>query len=544
MKKKALILYIIGLTIVFAIFAWFSSSTINPLLTEGIMFLIFYAIFLGAGILFIEGSNSISSLFNGNGFHVDKKPLKIAGIIILAPIAYLLIMQLLSSPLFNAKSYRDQLGEPEVKEFSSDIETVDINNLPVVDLELASKLAEKKLGEKPSLGSQVHIGEPTIQNVNGKLVWVVPLEHSGFFKWISNLEGTPGYIVVSATDPKDVTYVDNYLIKYQPSSFFAQNLERHVRFGKGFLDGLTDYSFELNDQGEPFWVVTTYQNSRLLALPGATGVIIVNAQTGEQQKYAISDVPNWVDRIQPRKFISTQIANRGEYINGIFNFSNKDKFKTSSGSAVIYNHGDCYMITGLTSVGSDNSTIGFMMVNLRTKQVTMYHIGGATEYAAQQSAEGKVQNLGYKASFPITINVNGIPTYFMTLKDKEGLIKQYAFVSIKDYNTVGNGETLEDAKLKYEKAIAGNSDVQENTNSPLETIEKATVSRIAAEATSQGTTYKVLLQEETYKGKIFLFPSSLSEKLALTQVGDTITLTYFTNSSNTISCESFDNLSF
>ena len=41
-----------------------------------------------------------------------------------------------------------------------------------------------------------------------------------------------------------------------------------------------------------------------------------------------------------------------------------------------------------------------------------------------QSAKGKVQEKGYTASFPILYNINGVPTYVMSLKDKAGLVSE------------------------------------------------------------------------------------------------------------------------
>jgi hypothetical protein len=61
-------------------------------------------------------------------------------------------------------------------------------------------------------------------------------------------------------------------------------------------------------------------------------------------------------------------------------------------------------------------------------------VSGATEYAAMQSAKGKVQQYEYYATFPILVNLNGIATYFMTLKDAAGLVKMYCFVSVKDFS--------------------------------------------------------------------------------------------------------------
>lgn len=541
MKTKKIIIYIIILTILFGIIGWINCIPINLFLGESILFICGYAFFLGLGIILIESMTSIHDLFLGNRMYVDRKIVKIGGFIILGPIVYFLIISLLGIPILHTDAYKEQIGEIEVKEFTSEIQAMDTNQLLVVDIELATKLADKKLGEKPALGSQVKLGEPTIQNVNGKLEWVVPLEHSGVFKWLSNLEGTPGYIIVSATDSKDVTYVEDYKIKYQPGSFLTQNLERHIRFGKGITKGLTDYSFELNDEGRPYWVVTTYHNTRFLNLPEATGVIIVDAQTGEQKEYKIEEVPEWVDRIQPRSFIKQQINNRGEYINGIFNFSNKDKFKTSGESAVVYNNGSCYMITGITSIASDEATTGFMMINLKTKEVVQYNIGGATEEAAQKSAEGKVQNMGYQATYPIVVNVNGIPTYFMTLKDKSGLVKQYAFVSIQDYTTVGNGENAEDALKSYQQMIRdGKNPNIEDAIQQKETT--GTIERIAQERNNQTTVYKIITQEES--NKIYKIAFDVSEELAITQKGDKVKLTYYETENKIIDSISFDNLEY
>ena len=162
-----------------------------------------------------------------------------------------------SSVLFQVNAFRDQMPELIQMDFAEDFDTTDTSQLPIVDKAMAQKLADKKLGERPSLGSQVVLGEPTLQQVNGKLVWAVPTYHSGVFKWLTNLEGTPGYVVVSAINPQDVQYVDGYTIKYQPGAYLWQNLLFYARFTAAPFTGLTDYSFELDDSGQPYWVITT-----------------------------------------------------------------------------------------------------------------------------------------------------------------------------------------------------------------------------------------------------------------------------------------------
>lgn len=542
--------YIIAVSILYLIFIYLFSININPIYASGIIFWVSYLLLIGFGV-FISALSTFPTVMktyrsNGQSFtykhhkidYKDKK-FRLSLAFMLLPVCVYICLAILSSPLFWSKAYTNQLGKSVNRKFTEDVEAIDLKQLPIVDKALAYKLADKKLGEKPSLGSQVTLGEPTMQQVNGKLIWVVPLEHSGFFKWLFNIDGTPGYITVSATNAKDIKYVDQYKIKYQPDAFFSQDLTRKARFNASLFEGLTDYSFELNDKGEPFWVLTVYDKTKLLALDEVSGVVIVNAQTGETKRYTIKNVPNWVDRVYPRALIDTQINNRGKYVHGVFNFSNKDKYQTSEGSAIVYYNNSCYMFTGLTSVGADESATGFIMINLKTKESIVYQMSGATEYAAQQSAEGKVQHLGYKASFPLIVNVNGLPTYFMTLKDKEGLIKQYAFVSVTDYTSVGVGESVNDALLSYNQATRGsNGQLEDEGNNKLTSITDD-IDRIAVERTNQTTVYKIVLKN--HKDKMFVFSYDISDELAITKDNDNVTVSYYETADKVIDGREFNN---
>lgn len=541
--------YVIIVTIIYLVFIYLLSININPIYESGMLFWITYLLLIGAGLCVkavskfpgvvknyvIEGKTHSYVHHKING---KDKMFRLSLVLMILPTLIYMVLSFISGPLFWSKDYVNQLGKSDTKEFTADVEAIDIKQIPIVDKALAYKLADKKLGEKPSLGSQVTLGEPTMQQVNGKLLWVVPLEHSGFFKWLFNMDGTPGYIVVSATDPKDITHVDDYKIKYQPNAFFGGDLTRKARFGGALFKGITDYSFELDDEGKPFWVISAYDKEKILALDEVTDVIIINAVTGETKKYNIKDVPAWVDRVYPRDIVNTQINNRGKYVHGVFNFSNKDKYQTSDGSIIVYYNDNCYMFTGLTSVGADESATGFIMVNLKTKESIVYQMSGATEYAAQQSAEGKVQHLGYKASFPLIVNVNNMATYFMTLKDKEGLIKQYAFVSVKDYTSVGVGETINDAMISYQQATRGsNGDINNPTKDKI--VITDVVDRIAIERTNQTTIYKVVLKG--HPDKMFIFSYDISNELAITKENDNVTVSYYGTTSKVIDGISFNN---
>ena len=75
--------------------------------------------------------------------------------LLLVPWLFVVVVFIGSSFIFHATAYRDQLGEAEPVPFSSDMQLADLDQLPIVDEALAVTLADKKLGERAGLGSQV-----------------------------------------------------------------------------------------------------------------------------------------------------------------------------------------------------------------------------------------------------------------------------------------------------------------------------------------------------------------------------------------------------
>ena len=540
MKKTKWFVFL-AITIVAALYVFVETPNLSPLYLDGALFwAVLITAYVGSATLLKIGEFTIQ--LNNFSYSAKAKFPKVPAIIIAVPWVIIAVVLVVCSVFFQWKAYRDQLGEPQIKTFDSEVQTIDISQIPIVDEPLALQLAQKKLGERPALGSQVELQTATIQMVDGELVWVVPLYHSGFFKWLTNMEGTPGYIVVSATNTNDVRYVEGSKIKYHPGSYLLFDVARKVRFGPGLLTGITDYSFELDDNGQPYWVVSTYHNLRGFSLPEADGIILLNATTGQMERYTMENIPEWVDRVQPEDFVIEQITNRGNYVHGIFNFANKDKYRPSDGHNIVYNNGECYLFTGLTSVGADDSAIGFIMVDMVTKEPIMYEMSGATEEAGQLSAQGRVQDLGYQASFPIILNIDSQPTYFMTLKDDIGLIKQYAFVSVTNYSTVGTGESVSDALRDYEsKLVSDGVTTISNLSGETKAVE-GVILRIASEYSDGRTIYKFLL--ESPQDILVTAQASVSPELALTQPGDRVSVSYLLSSNGIADADSFDNLEF
>jgi len=457
-------------------------------------------------------------------------------VLLVSLLALVCITILTSWGLFRSSAYKNLITVQE-SVFSSDHTEVDPNQIRIVDQDMALRLGEKKIGEDSALGSRAQVGQFTIQTIGGKLYWVAPIVHSGFFKWWKySSEGTPGYVKVSATDERDVSLVSGLHIRYQPESFYGQNLERHIYFNGFITRGVSDYTFEVDDAGKPYWVGTIYRKAVGFFGKDATGVVVVDAQSGEVLEYAIEKAPSWIDRIQPEEFVAQQLTDWGEFVHGWLNPSNEDRLKVTPGISLVYGGGQSYWYTGLTSYGADESTVGFVLVNTRTKESKMYKQGGATELAAMRSAEGRVQEKGYNSSFPVLYNVSGAPTYVMSLKDKGGLVKAVAFVSVEDYSLVGVGETTERALRNYHARLARTGTAKLGTAASSKSI-SGKLSRIGYDAQ-----YEVYIFTIEQSHLMFFGGPDLSREFAISRPGDVVKISWVDVGKGEVDISSFDNV--
>lgn len=458
-------------------------------------------------------------------------------------IAYVFVFGILSSEMLNAAKFRDQIVIKEVKEFTSDFASIELNRIPVVDKQTAQQLGEKQIGTVQGLGSQYYVdSEYTMLSSNNQIYRVSPLQYREFFKWLQNRnEGIPGFVRVNVTNPTDVSLITlPEGMKYAPSAFFSQDLQRHVRF-KYRTKILSDYSFEIDDAGKPYWVISVIEPQiNVFGGLNAIGAVIVDPVSGDSEYYDIADVPAWIDRVQPTDIAWAQIDNWGYYVNGFINtlFNQKDMLQTTDGYNYVTVNGQIHVYSGLTSVGSDRSIVGFALINLRTREATFYRIGGADEYAAMSSAEGQVQHLGYRSTFPVLLNISSIPTYFVSLKDQEGLVKMYSFVAVSNYAAVGVGESVSAAQRDYMRQLKEIGMITDDKET-YKTL-TLTVASVHTAIVDGNTTYYLTFDEDI---RLFVVPISVSMEVVFASEGDSIQVSFFESDGNVIIVSEFDHLS-
>lgn len=451
----------------------------------------------------------------------------VPAIIVIAPAAIAILCGIASSEMFNAEKYASVI---EVKDavFEEDMkETGDVTNIALMDSESAKIFGNRTLGKLSDVVSQYEVSERYTQiNYGGTPKKVSNLEYAGFFKWLNNKDsGIPGYVLVDPVE-NDGEYVSlDKPLKYVESAYFGENLIRKLRFDHPTK--IFDFiSFEIDEEGNPYYIVSCVSaNAGLFGAMDVNEVIIFDPVSGDSSIYALSDVPSWVDAV-----FSGDLAEEkynwhgmlsGGYINSVI--GNKGCKQTTDDYGYIVIGDDVWYFTGVTSVTNDESNIGFIISNARTGEYKYYPVVGAEEYSAMKSAEGQVQNMGYKASFPSLINVSGTATYIMVLKDDGGYVKLYALVNVENVNLVATGSTRGDVmkaykKLLSDKGIGNGPDIGNSDDARAE----FNVTRIT-DAVIDGNTYYYISGDDgyTYKCRV-----ADIESIVLTNIGDHMSVVY------------------
>ncbi len=483
-----------------------------------------------------------------------KKQAIVPGIIIGALAVVVGVGMLFSSVVFRASSYSKIISVSEDKTFSSDIKQADFKSVPVLDTAASAALATRTLGDLASINkeSQFEVAQQFTQiNYKNSPVRVGTLAYGDIFKWFKNTkEGMPGYIIVDMVTQKTefVMLKEGSYIRYSTEEHFSKYLMRHVRFAYPTYI-FDEPHFEIDEQGRPFWLCPVLDKT--IGLFGGTdvkGVVIVDAITGECNEYSLETIKNdksfqWIDGIYSNDLLVEQYNYYGKYTGGFINsiIGQEGVRVATEGSNFLALNDDVYMYTGVTSVSNDQAIIGFVLVNMRTKEANFYEISGAKEYSAMSSAEGQVQNYKWTATFPILLNISGQPTYFMSLKDDASLVKHYAMVNVQNYQVVATGKTIAECTENYVNLLAQSNinikvdidkikdDTDKNepsTDKPAEKTTvtvKGTVSDIRT-AVMGGESYYFIRLE---KGRTYYKVSaSENEAVVILNTGDSVSLTY------------------
>ena len=536
MSKKAIVVLAVVILIIAAFCYWWFHPPINIHSVDLWMFLAIFVLFPSFLVFFIF--HQIYERGMGKREKNEKKAKRFKGLMVVPVIIALVgvLGAVASLTLFpgNAEKYSTILNT-EDGDFATDIEQADYSTIPFIDRDSAVLLGNRTMGTMADYVSQFEISDLYSQiNYQDAPVRVSPLNYADVFKWWSNHNtGIPAYVIVnmSTQDTQIVRLEDP--IYYSDSDPFFNNVDRHVQLSHPFYI-FGEKSFEIDDNGKPYWIYPVIDYTvGLFGGETVSRVVLCDASTGECQDLAIDEVPQWVDRAYPADLLIQQYnwsgALSGGWINSWLGQSGVKQTTPGSDGQLGYNYiakdDDVWVYSGVTSATADNSIIGFVLINQRTAESKFYPVAGATEESAMSSAEGQVQILKYEATFPLLINVDNQPTYFMALKDNAGLVKKYAMIDIQRYQNVAVGDTLEETEKSYKKLLRANGvSTDDDSGKATKTGGTATgtISLISPVVLDGNSHYYVMLNGD---GTLYDCPVANVVDIVRFKEGDSVTLT-------------------
>ncbi|AUT05490.1 hypothetical protein SPSF3K_00763 [Streptococcus parauberis] len=515
---------------------WNNLPPINIFSGDFWLFLIFILFIIAVNIVLSSYSQGFSMLFSSknpgtakplNGkkdvtayFNPFLGKVKWIVITIIAIAMGLGLLSFFNTRVFRAKSYANVIKVKNA-DFKKDFPETNISTLALLDRESAEKIGDTYLGTIDKV-SQFGISDDYRQITIGKQPYrVSPLQYKSFWKWLTNrTEGINYYVKVNQTTGKAELEKLQKPMKYSDSEFMFRDTMRHLRFLHPFTI-FADPSFEVDDQGNPYYVATTYKPKFGLSSPDPTGVILLDAVTGKTKHYKLGHIPEWVDRVYSAENVIQRVDDHYTYHNGYWNtvFSQAGVKNTTDSYNYITIGSDIYLYTGLTSATADSSNLGFILVNMRTREITNYKLASATETSAMKSAEGEVQEKNYTATAPTLVKLNNKAFYLVSLKDEASLVKSYALVDAEDYQQVTVNNDIETLISQFTDRDTSGLTTLSPSNKKVEKV-SGTIEQVASQTISGTTIYYIMTEGKVYKIRA---SRETSDYLPFVKAGDQFT---------------------
>ena len=340
-------------------------------------------VYIGMLIVAYIGIFGIASkaYFRPEYMEYAKNKVKIPIVLILVLVAVVGVGYLVGAEIFRAKDYAEIINVKE-GDFAEEVAEIDFSSVPRLDKDSSNMIATRALGELSDYVSQFVVNQyySTQINYKGTPVRVQSLDYGDVFKWLKNTkEGIPAYIIVDMTTQKAETVRLEEGMKYSPAEHFNEYLVRHVRFKYPSLI-LGEPSFEIDETGRPFWIVPVLDKT--IGLFGGTdviGAVIVDSINGDTtlvstaldkntklptDKFVTDKEFQWLDQVYSATIVNQQYNYYGKYNNGFWNsiIGQENVRVTSQGYNYLALNDDVYMYTGVTSISSDQSIIGFVLI--------------------------------------------------------------------------------------------------------------------------------------------------------------------------------------
>ena len=452
------------------------------------------------------------------------------------------------SAMFNASGYAAMIGQPEERVWTQDVQPKDPKHMLMGSEENALYQADKAIAQAGAIGSQFQVDKShvTLQKINDKWYYIVPLEYRSFSVYYFGADGIPAYIKVSAEDPNRQAQLVELKdkMKFAPSAYFGNYLKRHLRYN-GFLNSdIYEYLLEVDEDGNAWWVVPIYKPKLGWWGEQITEVAQINPANGEIKRVQLDAIPAWMDRVFPGDLAKDYLTWKGTYHAGWVNSVMGKTNVTVAKSAILIYGADSepYWVIGITSDNpSDKSLVDLAYTDARTGKTVLYKMsGGTTEEAIVEAIDN---NDGIKFRHlhgvnPQVYNCYGTMASVVPLMNDSCIFSGVAIVDIMNTQRLAVGKNQEQALRQFQRLLEQNGQqIAIDKSRILESVDD-TVARIGFDHGSN--VYYLLLTQKP--GHLFTMDATEHPELPVTQPGDRVRLKFENSGERVMPVVEFQNL--
>ncbi len=427
----------------------------------------------------------------------------------------------------------------------------DAGNIVLVSKDIAAYKGQQVLGSTgQNLGSIYNLDPEsyTLQSINHHLYYVAQLSYNNVFANLSNPQ-TPGFVMVDAEDPQQSAQLHTEpqsSIKYLPGALLNQDLLHHVYLSGYTYGRLVDPTLELDDQLHPYWTISLMMPARGYTGDYLDSVLLVDAHTGDIHKYSPASVPAWVDRVMPASIVSQYLQWWGLYHDAPwFNPSGFGQQKPASSPELLYNKGDqpVWLVPMTSSSLNDSSSTGVFLFDTHRNAATFYPkaagLGiGDNVQKTFQSTRANIRN--YSVSSVQLYQIYGAPTWvaiYSQSTESGDIFQAVGLVNARFLNgsNVQFEQDLGSGLRDYQQWLTQQGTGGSATNKPVSLT--GTIARISQVVQGSNVVYYLQVKGQSV---IFTANISLSPKLPLVHVGDTVTVKYTDSGASVVNLSGFD----
>lgn len=404
---------------------------------------------------------------------------------------------------------------------------------------IAPETAKRKMLQKFSVipnSNMFTLDGITAQMVNGEYVYVATVEFNGFFKWMK-LKDIPGYFIISATDINAQPKFVEKEFAYAPSAYIMKDAARRIYAAFPGYASTGTINLEIDENENPYYIQTLYKEY------GVSGKMhydefktaVLNAATGEVKLYDSKKAPKFIDAPITSAAANSMNEYFGQYSQGWWNqtsFGSKKDVKQPTDNGIYASgqitpmmnmDGQLNYFTDFTSGDDDqDSALGYSLINARTGEMTYYRdtkagimdSDGAISIASKIYPEKK-----WKASMPVLYNIDGIPTWIVSLMDSKGIFKEYVYINAIDNDIVVDADAAQAALDAYRIELSTKGSNNESSKAATLKELSGTIDRVSIVATGSQTVVSFLLEDQP---TIYSVTTNNSPMAQFLQKGDAV----------------------